>query len=116
MSVASLITANGLLDIYSALSLLQIIYVPYFSDIYTKAFINQNPDVLRMMCYVILSNGAIRLSFRKHRCNALVAFSYILEAYIYLMESAVYHILDPEKASYAFFIALCMSLVSYNTK
>jgi len=116
MTVMKLITINGALDIYYALSLLPIIEIPYLRGNYMEMFLYQNPDTFRMMCYFMLITGAVRLSFNKHRCNFLVMFSYMLEAYVYLIESRVYFTIDIEKASYAFVVAMTMAYMSYSAK
>jgi len=116
MTIMKLITINGALDIYYALSLLHIIEIPYLRGNYMEMFLYQNPDTFRMMCYFMLITGAVRLSFNKHRCNFLVMFSYMLEAYVYLIESRVYFTIDIEKASYAFVVAMTMAYMSYSAK
>ena len=116
MSVINLIATNGVFDIYCALSLLHVIDVPYLNKLYTELFIYRSSETIRMLSYVILINGVIRLSFKKHRCNILVVFSYILEAYIWSMEAGVYHTIDHNKAFYTFLIAMCMAYMSYYAK
>ena len=114
-----IIIIHGLLDIYSALCLLGIIYVPGLSEYYTSTFIGKNPEAIRMLCYVILVNGTIRLLLNKHRCKPLVIFSYGLEAYIYFREyhtSCTLCIFDPEKVLYASFLAICIACMSFYIK
>lgn len=118
MSVISIIKMLGLLDIYCTLSMLHIIYIPYFSDIHTRMLSDPSDQIIRQIAYLNLMNGTIRLSFNHHKCNALVAFTYVLEAFILCIENSengIYNI-DEWKSFTIFVIALTLAYISYNAK
>jgi len=118
MSVISIIKTLGLLDIYCALSMLHIIYIPYLSEIHTRMLSDPTDQIIRQIAYLNLMNGTIRLSFNHHKCNVLVAFSYILEASIICIESSEHGIYDADewKCFIASVVALTLAYNSYKAK
>jgi len=112
MSTSGLVSINGLYDILCAFSILNIAYIPIFNDLHMNMFhVPYDPMHKRFMGYLLLSYGSVRLSYNFHKDNRLVAFSYLLEAYIYFIEISVYNTTQPIKSLFVILVCIVMSTI-----
>ena len=118
MKTISLIRLWGVLDLTCALTLLNIIVVPVFSNIHELIFTDPH-DLLsiRSFGWLVLLNSIIRISFHSHRCNKLVSFSYLLEFYVYFTEVFIYKTMNDTNVLFiSQIICLVMAVIMYNLK
>ena len=118
MSTSDLVSMNGLYDILCAFSILNIAHVPILNDLHMNMFhVPYDPMHKRLMGYLLLSYGSVRLSYNFHKDNRLVAFSYLLEAYIYFMEMSVYNTTNSIKSLFVILVCIVLSTIqSIKTK
>lgn len=108
-TITNLISAHGFVDIYSGLALLGVIASPRFVQVFTQIFELASTEMLRMLGYVMIMTGTVRITYLKHDCHMLVGFSYLLEGYFYLVEGMLYDHIDGEIAFACVWVCLCIS-------
>ena len=108
-TISNLISAHGFVDIYCGLALLGVIASPRVVQGYTQTFEFASAEMIRMIGYIMLMTGSVRMTYRKHECNILVGFSYLLEGYFYLVEGMLYEHIDEEIAFACVWVCLCIS-------
>lgn len=117
MTVTTLISLNGMYDIFCALSILDVIDVPYLDQLHISMFeIYHEPLVYRIMAFWILMYGMVRFTYPTHRNNNIVVHSYLLEGLLCFQEGFVNMTMYQDKAFYVAFLSFMFALMAYLNK
>lgn len=77
---SNIVLFNGIYDIICAISMLNILPIPFFDKLHISMFKEHNQKLQRMFAYWILTYGIIRVILYNNWSNGLVSITYFLEA------------------------------------
>lgn len=111
--IISVIIINGLYNIITALTILDVLKLPYVRQVYFDMITDyDNTNLLfeRFVAYSMLTNGLIRV-FNGSNLNSkinrlLVSGTFFLESIIYFNESVVYQRIDLWNAGFSILFSL----------
>lgn len=111
--IISIIIINGLYNIITALTILDVLKLPYIRQVYFDMitdYDNKNLLFERFVAYSMLTNGLIRV-FNGSNLNSkinrlLVSGTFFLESIIYFNESIVYQRIDLWNAVFSILFSL----------
>lgn len=111
--ITSVIIINGLYNIITALTILDVLKLPYVRQVYFDMITDyDNTNLLfeRFVAYSMLTNGLIRVfngSYLNSKINRLlVSGTFFLESIIYFNESVVYQRIDLWNAVFSILFSL----------
>jgi hypothetical protein len=111
--IISVIIINGLYNIITALTILDVLKLPYIRQVYFDMITDyDNTNLLfeRFVAYSMLTNGLIRVfngSYLNSKINRLlVSGTFFLESIIYFNESIVYQRIDLWNAVFSILFSL----------
>ena len=101
------IKLNGAYDILCAISILNLMYIPFLRDIHLSMIQPpiQDPIVERFFAYWIFTYGIIRL----HDNTALISYSYYIEAF-FILNEYIHTSICPEKAIFIVITSLLLGM------
>jgi hypothetical protein len=119
--VTYVIILNGLYNIIVALSVLDVLRIPYIRQVYFNMITDyDNTNLLfeRFVAYSMLTNGLIRVfngQYLENKINRLlVSGTFFLEAIIYFNESAVHNQVKNWNAVFSMIFALYLGYFVVN--
>lgn len=117
--ISSAIIINGIYDVISALTILNIISIPHIKKMRLSLMTNNTePNSLleRFIGYSILANGIIRIlngqTLHERSSQVIVAGTYFLEAFIIANEYYYYKSVDFQKGMFLMCFSLYLGYLS----
>lgn len=87
MVYKTIIHLSGLSNLLGALCLLQIVNTTTYNPGYGILLVYNSPDTLRFAAYLSILLGIIRITYKYHNVHHLVACTFFLESWIWIVDS-----------------------------